>query len=63
MDSNPFKGGAYLLEGLKLIFRKGIRKYVLIPLIINIALFSALIWFGAAQFNVILDWLLPGWLD
>ncbi|MCG6970874.1 MAG: sulfate transporter CysZ [Gammaproteobacteria bacterium] len=64
--SNPIKGAWYLLTGLKLIFKPGIRGYVAIPLSINIVLFAALIWFGAQQFGVFLDWLtpeLPQWLQ
>jgi CysZ protein len=64
--SNPIKGAWYLLTGLKLIFKPGIRGYVAIPLFINIVLFAALIWFGAQQFGEFLDWLtpeLPQWLQ
>lgn len=64
--SNPIKGAWYLITGLKLIFKPGIRGYVAIPLTINIVLFAALIWFGAQQFGDFLDWLmpeLPNWLQ
>lgn len=64
--SNPFKGAFYFLTGLKLIFKPGIRAYVVMPLLINTLLFAALIWFGAQQFGVFLDWLipeLPEWLQ
>ncbi len=33
------------------------------PLLINLLLFGAALWFGAAQFEELLDWLLPRWLD
>ncbi len=64
--SNPITGAWYLLTGLKLIVKPGIRGYVAIPLAINILVFAALIWFGARQFGVFLDWLmpeLPQWLQ
>lgn len=64
--SNPIKGAWYLITGLKLIFKPGIRVYVAIPLTINIVIFGALIWFGAQQFGTFLDWLmpeLPEWLQ
>jgi CysZ protein len=64
--SNPIKGAWYLVTGLKLIFKPGIRGYVAIPLTINIVIFAALIWFGAQQFGTFLDWLmpeLPQWLQ
>ena len=61
--SNPIKGASYLLTGLGLILKPGIRAYVIIPLIINTLLFTLLIWFGAQQFGVFLDWLMPGLPD
>jgi CysZ protein len=64
--SNPLKGAMYLLTGLKLIFKPGIRSYVIMPLTINIILFGTLIWFGAQQFGDFLHWLmpeLPQWLQ
>jgi CysZ protein len=66
MISNPFAGVAYFFQGLGLIFRPGIRPYVIIPLVINTLLFGGLIWFGATQFEALLDWLmpeLPNWLQ
>ena len=64
--SNPLKGALYLLTGLKLILKPGIRAYVITPLTINIVLFGALIWFGAQEFGSFLDWLMAGvpqWLQ
>jgi CysZ protein len=63
MKNNPLSGALYFLRGVRLIFAPGIRVYVLVPLLVNILLFSALIYFGAAQFRELLDWLLPDWLD
>lgn len=39
------------------------RRYVIIPGLINTLLFSLLIWYGASQFNSLIDWLLPAWLE
>jgi CysZ protein len=64
--SNPFTGMGYFLQGLRLITRPGLRRYVLMPLLINLLLFGGLIWFGASQFGQFMDWLmpeLPGWLQ
>lgn len=69
MISNPFAGAGYFLSGLKLITQRGIRRYVLIPLFINIILFGGLIVVGINQFEALLHWLLPTlpdwlqWLD
>jgi CysZ protein len=66
MANNPITGAGYLLRGLGLIFKPGIRKYTLIPLLINTILFASIIWFGAQQFEELINWMLsylPGWLD
>jgi len=64
--SNPFTGIGYLLQGFGLIFKPGLRRYVLIPLLINVILFGGLIWFGVSQFETFMDWLMPeipSWLQ
>lgn len=41
----------------------GIRKYIIVPLIINIALFSMTIYYVSQEFNAWLNSILPTWLD
>ncbi|MDT8385365.1 MAG: sulfate transporter CysZ [Gammaproteobacteria bacterium] len=57
--SNPFSGIGYFFQGLRLIVQPGLRRYVVIPLLINLLLFAGLIWFGSSQFEALLQWLLP----
>ena len=59
MRNNPVSGAIFMLRGLSLITRPSVRKFVVIPLAINILLFGSLIWFGADQFDAIMDRLLP----
>ena len=64
--SNPITGASYLLRGLKLIMQPGLRRFVAIPLAINLVLFAGLIWFGASQFEALLNSVmpeLPDWLQ
>lgn len=64
--NNPVSGGLYLLRGLGLITRKGVKRYVALPLLINILVFSVAIWFAAGQLEILDAWLdrqLPGWLE
>ncbi|WP_455198992.1 sulfate transporter CysZ [Kaarinaea lacus] len=64
--SNPITGIFCFIDGIRMIFKPGIRQYVAIPLLINILLFSAIIWFGINQFDSLLAWLmpeLPEWLQ
>ncbi len=63
--NNPASGAAYLLQGLKLLARPGLRRYVVMPLLINILIFSLMLWIGVVQFENLLDWMLPAdsWLS
>lgn len=66
MISNPFAGAGYLFRGLGLINQPGVKRHVIIPLIINIVIFAGLIWLLASQFEVLVEWLmptLPDWLS
>lgn len=60
-------GTRYLLLGFKLIQQPGIRRFVIIPLLINTLVFTSAIWFGVVQFENLLDWILPEggrwWVD
>jgi len=66
MISNPISGATYFINGLSLINTKGIRRFVFIPLLINILIFSAGLWFAIAQFETFIEWALsslPDWLS
>jgi CysZ protein len=63
LSGDPIAGAGYLLRGLALMTHAGIRRYVIIPLVINAVLFALLVWFGASQFSQLIEWLLPDWLD
>jgi CysZ protein len=66
MISNPITGAGYLLRGFKLLLTPGVRRYVVIPLFINIVLFGSIIFLGVGQFEVLLEWLMPSipeWLQ
>ena len=66
MDSNPISGAGYLLQGLRLITRPGIKRFVAVPLLVNILVFSAAIHVGIRQFEglmALMDSRLPNWLS
>lgn len=63
MITAPFKGIGYLLQGIPILFHKGIRPFVVVPLFINIILFSFGIWLGIEQFDTLMNRLLPSWLS
>ena len=65
MPSNPIRGAAFMLEGLRLIMRPGLRRFVVIPLLVNIGVFAGAIWYGLSRFEGALGWMerqLPSWL-
>jgi len=66
MITNAIQGIGYFFRGLGLIGKPGIRMYVLIPLTINILLFSSLIIFGYSYFMDMVNYLAPAensWLS
>ncbi len=66
MISNPLTGATYVIKGLHLINKPGIRPFVIIPLLINSLLFAGLFWFLGNEFSSLMDsWLptLPDWLS
>lgn len=62
---NPLSGAGYLVAGLRMITRPGLRRYLLVPLTVNILIFSSVAWIGWTQFEALLDWMLPesSWLS
>lgn len=66
MFTGFFKGISYALRGFPLIAQKGIRPFVIIPLLVNVAVFSLGIWLAKSQFDILIDkmlgWL-PSWLS
>ncbi len=66
MISPAAHGFGHVLEGFRLIVRPGVRRYVLIPLLINILLFGGVIYWGWNELDRAQSWLddrLPGWLE
>ena len=64
MINNPFTGAGYVLQGLQLIFRPGLKRYLIVPVTINILVFSLVGWLGFSQFDGLLDRFMPesSWL-
>ena len=53
-----------MLRGFRLIGHPQLRRFVLVPFLINIIVFAGLIWLAAGQYEALIDWLLPaahGW--
>ncbi len=64
-DHDFIDGAFYLLRGFRLLFQPGVKRYVVMPLLINIVFFIGLLWLNIHWFHVLLQWLdglLPHWL-
>lgn len=56
------KGIKYFFSGFTLIFSYGLKRFVLIPLAINISIFALGFWLGLEWFDQLLAKMLPTWL-
>tara|TARA_R110001592_G_scaffold362937_1_gene678932 strand:+ start:3267 stop:4010 length:744 start_codon:yes stop_codon:yes gene_type:complete len=65
-NSVPLSGPDYLRQGWQRVRQPGLRRFVIIPLLLNLAVFAALIGWGVRQFNIWMAQLMatvPGWLS
>lgn len=63
---NPLFGAKCFLQGFKLLIQPGVFPYVLVPLLINVALFTVVLILSIGQFEHLMDWVmsyLPDWLQ
>lgn len=65
MKNNPIAGFRHALSGLSLILQPRLRRFVIVPLLINILVFGLLIWGGSELFADLMARLLPedSWLS
>jgi len=57
--NNPALGLQHLAGGFKLALSPGLRRFVVIPFLVNLIVFSLLVWLGIDQFGVFMDWAVP----
>lgn len=66
MSARIFSGPEYLSAGFKMISQPGLRRFVILPLLINVLVFAGLLWFAFSRFGAWVDALipsLPAWLS
>ena len=63
MIKDLYSGFRYLIVGFSLIRKRSIRRFVALPLVVNVLVFGALLWFGGDWFGGVLERYLPTWLD
>ena len=66
MFKKYFTGFRIALSGFQYLAQSGLRRYILIPLFINISLFAGIFWYSASKLSYWVDemsTLLPSWLQ
>jgi CysZ protein len=64
--NTPTSGFGYFIQGLGLLGKPGVKRFVIMPLLINLILFALLIWLAGDYFQELVNYLLsylPGWLQ
>ncbi|MEO5377925.1 MAG: sulfate transporter CysZ [Magnetococcus sp. DMHC-6] len=62
---SPLLGVVYVVRGMGLVFHSGLRRFVVLPILINSLLFGAGIWWGYGwilEFQQLIEDWLPSWL-
>ncbi|PPK75664.1 CysZ protein [Methylobacter tundripaludum] len=60
--NNPVLAVGFLLKGLKLLTSPELRKFIIIPMLINVVLYSAALTLGYFYISDLIDQFIPGWL-
>ncbi|MBQ0724199.1 MAG: sulfate transporter CysZ [Cycloclasticus sp.] len=64
IKTSKLQGGAgYFIAGIHLVFHPSLRRYIVIPLLINTLLFSVASWVLWHYLMTTVDAMLPSWLD
>lgn len=59
-------GSAHLLNGFRLLNQPGVRPFVIIPFLVNLSIYAALLVYSIDRFGLLMDWMvaqLPDWLS
>lgn len=63
MLNDFFRGAQYLGQGAQIVRQPGLRRFVILPLMVNTLLFFGMFWLAASYFSELMDNLLPDWLN
>jgi len=61
--NNPLLAVQSLAKGMSLLAHKKLRKYVLVPIAVNIILFSSMLYLGYHYVGLFIAQFIPGWLQ
>lgn len=60
---NPLLAVQSLLQGMSMLMRKELRKFVLIPIVINLLLYSTMLYLGYHYVGMLIVQFIPDWLQ
>jgi len=60
--NNPVLAVSFLFKGLNLLSSPELRKFIVIPMLINVVLYSAALTLGYFYISDLIDQFIPGWL-
>ncbi len=60
--NNPVLAIGFLFKGLNLLTSPELRKFIIIPMLINVVLYSAALTLGYFYISDLIDQFIPGWL-
>ena len=52
-----------LLKGLKLLSHAGLRQFIIIPVLINLVMYSVVLWLGYYYVTELINQFIPNWLS
>ncbi|MEQ1528398.1 MAG: EI24 domain-containing protein, partial [Methylococcales bacterium] len=61
--NNPVLALGYFVKGLKLLTSKGLRQFLLVPILINLLLYSVVLVAGYYYLGDLINQFIPGWLQ
>jgi CysZ protein len=61
--NNPVLASGFLFKGLNLLTRPELRKFIIIPILINVVLYSAALVLGYFYISDLIDQFIPRWLQ
>lgn len=61
--ANPLLAVESLAKGVPLLGHKKLRKYVLVPIVVNVVLFSSMLYLGYHYVGVLIAQFIPSWLQ
>lgn len=61
--NNPVLAVGFLFKGLKLLTSPELRKFIIIPMLINVVLYSVALALGYFYISDLIDQFIPGWLQ